>query len=71
MHWGYVGEDGPAAWAALSPVYALCGEGKGQSSINIVKTDVKGGANWKFDYKTASLKITHNEHMDNIIDSLN
>jgi carbonic anhydrase len=38
VHWGYAGEDDPTAWAALSPVYPLCGEGKGQSSINIVKT---------------------------------
>lgn len=69
VHWGYAGEDGPTAWATLSPVYALCGEGKGQSPINIVKTDAKGGANWKLNYKTTSLKIAHNEHMDDIIDN--
>lgn len=69
VHWGYEGEDGPTAWAALSPVYALCGEGKGQSPINIVKADAKGGANWKLDYKTTSLRIAHNEHMDDIIDN--
>jgi len=69
VHWGYAGEDGPATWASLSPVYALCGEGKNQSPINIVKTDAKGGANWKFDYKTTSLHIAHNEHMEDIIDN--
>jgi carbonic anhydrase len=69
VHWGYAGEDGPAVWSTLSPVYALCGEGKGQSPINIVKTDAKGGANWKLDYKTTSLRIAHNEHMDDIIDN--
>jgi len=69
VHWGYAGEDGPTAWATLSPVYALCGEGKGQSPINIVKTDAKGGVNWKLDYKTTSLRIAHNEHMDDIIDN--
>src|SRR5688500_18365964 len=68
-HWGYAGESGPTAWATLSPVYALCGTGKTQSPINIVKTDAKGGANWKLDYKTTSLKIAHNEHMDDIIDN--
>jgi carbonic anhydrase len=68
-HWGYAGEDGPTAWASLTPVYALCGEGKAQSPINIVKTDAKGGVNWKLDYKTTSLKIAHNEHMDDIIDN--
>src|SRR5688572_20508283 len=35
-HWGYAGEDGPTAWATLSPVYALCGNGQAQSPINIV-----------------------------------
>ncbi|HEY3404984.1 MAG TPA: carbonic anhydrase family protein [Ohtaekwangia sp.] len=69
VHWGYDGEDGPASWASLSPVYALCGEGKNQSPINIVKTDAKGGATWKLDYKTTSLRIAHTEHMDNIIDN--
>ena len=69
VHWGYAGEEGPAAWASLSPTYALCGEGKGQSPINIAKTDVKGGANWKVDYKTTSLRIAHNEQMDDIIDN--
>lgn len=69
VHWGYEGEVGPSTWASLSPVYALCGEGKGQSPINIVKIDAKGGVNWKLDYKTTSLKIAHNEHMDDIIDN--
>jgi carbonic anhydrase len=69
VHWGYGGEAGPTTWATLSPAYALCGEGKGQSPINIVKTDAKGGTNWKLDYKTTSLKIAHNEHMDDIIDN--
>jgi carbonic anhydrase len=69
VHWEYTGEDGPTAWATLSPSYALCGEGKGQSPINIEKTDVKGGVNWKLDYKTTSLRIAHNQHMDDIIDN--
>jgi carbonic anhydrase len=69
VHWGYQGDSGPASWASLTPVYALCGEGKGQSPINIVKSDAKGGAAWKFDYKTTSLRIAHNEHMDDIIDN--
>ncbi|MFZ2905569.1 MAG: carbonic anhydrase family protein [Cyclobacteriaceae bacterium] len=68
-HWGYAGEDGPGTWATLSPAYALCGDGKAQSPINIVKTDAKGGANWRLDYKTTSLRIAHNEHMDDIIDN--
>jgi carbonic anhydrase len=69
VHWGYDGADGPTNWASLTPVYALCGEGKHQSPVNIVKADVKGGAVWKLDYKTTSLRIAHNEHMDEIIDN--
>lgn len=69
VHWGYEGEDGPANWATLSPVYALCGEGKNQSPINIVMSDAEGGVSWKLDYKTTSLRIAHNEHMEDIIDN--
>jgi carbonic anhydrase len=69
VHWGYGDEAGPATWATLTPVYALCGDGKSQSPVNISKADAKGGANWKFDYKTTSLRIAHNEHMDDIIDN--
>lgn len=69
VHWGYNGEDGPTNWATLSPVYALCGNGQHQSPINIVKSDAKGGAVWKLDYKTTSLRIAHNEHMEDIIDN--
>ena len=69
VHWGYDGDSGPSQWASLAPVYALCGEGKSQSPINIVKSDAKSGAAWKFDYQTTSLRIAHNEHMDDIIDN--
>lgn len=68
-HWGYEGDDGPANWKSLSPAYALCGEGKHQSPVNIVKSDVKGGAVWKLDYKATSLRIAHNQHMDEIINN--
>ena len=69
VHWGYDGDNGPPAWATLSPTYALCGGGKAQSPINIVKTEANGGPNWKLDYKTSSLRIAHNEHMHDIIDN--
>lgn len=68
-HWGYDQEDGPTEWAMLSPVYALCASGKTQSPINIERIDAKGGATWKLDYKTTSLRIAHNEHMEDIIDN--
>ena len=69
VHWTYNEEGGPAGWAALSPAYAMCGQGKHQSPINIVKTAVASGATWSLDYKPTSLRIAHNEHMDEIIDN--
>jgi carbonic anhydrase len=69
VHWSYAAESGPANWGTLSPTYALCGSGQAQSPINIVKSDAKGKAMWKFDHKTTSLKIAHTEHMDDILDN--
>jgi carbonic anhydrase len=69
VHWGYAGEEGPQNWASLSPVYAVCGQGMNQSPIDIVKSETKGSATWRLDYKTTSLRIAHNEHMDEIIDN--
>jgi carbonic anhydrase len=69
VHWTYEGEEGPEHWAKLSPAYALCGEGKNQSPINIEKLDVSTGANWRLNYKNTSLRIAHNEHMNEIIDN--
>jgi len=37
VNWGYEGEAGPAHWGGLSTDYAVCGEGKRQSPV-----DVKG-----------------------------
>ncbi len=69
VHWGYGGDVGPATWSTLSPSYAMCAEGKHQSPVNIVKTDVKGGSNWNLDYSSTSLHIAHTEHMEDIIDN--
>lgn len=69
VHWGYSGDTGPSTWATLSPVYAMCGEGKHQSPINIVTSDVKGTANWSTDYKSTALLISHTEHMEDIVDN--
>jgi carbonic anhydrase len=69
VHWGYEGEDGPDKWSSLSPAYNLCSEGKHQSPVNIEKGTVTAGVNWKLDYKNSSIRIAHNEHMDEIIDN--
>jgi carbonic anhydrase len=69
VHWTYDGDEGPKGWAALSPAYALCGTGTHQSPINIQKATVTGGVRWNFKYGNTSLRIAHNEHMDDIIDN--
>lgn len=69
VHWGYGGESGPSKWSSLTPVYALCGEGQSQSPINIVESVARTAGAWNFDYKTTSLRIAHNEHMEEIIDN--
>ncbi len=69
VHWAYSGEDGPAHWASLSPTYNLCGAGTNQSPINIDKSGVKSGTTWQLNYQMTSLRIAHNEHMDEIIDN--
>ena len=68
-HWGYHGDEGPDHWATLSPAYALCAQGKNQSPINIEKLHVSSGAIWNLNYKNTSLHISHNEHMNEIIDN--
>lgn len=68
-HWGYGGDEGPASWGSLSPVYALCGNGKGQSPINIAETEVGDEAQFQLSYGTTPLKIAFNQHVDNIVDN--
>lgn len=67
-HWSYSGDSGPDSWGKLSPVYDLCSNGKQQSPIDIKNSQVAGAVSWSFNYASTSLKIAHNEHMDDIID---
>lgn len=68
-HWSYDGTKGPSNWGKLSPVYALCDKGKKQSPINIINSNAESGIHWNFNYKKSPLKITHNEHVDDIVDN--
>src|SRR5690606_16036461 len=69
VHWGYGGEEGPADWAGLGPAYAMGGEGRHQSPIDITCATACGSATWSFDYKATSLRIAHTEHMEEIVDN--
>ncbi len=62
VHWGYEGEQGPQNWGSLKPEYALCGEGKSQSPINIANAQEAELAEIKFSYNDSGLKIINNGH---------
>jgi carbonic anhydrase len=62
VHWGYAGLGAPENWAKLRPDYALCGNGKRQSPI-----DIKGGIKVdlepiRFDYRPSQFSVTDNGH---------
>jgi Carbonic anhydrase len=69
VHWSYHEEGGPAGWGKLSPVYSLCGSGQSQSPINLLGNARKGTPEWKVDYKTTTLHISHNEQVDELINN--
>lgn len=69
VHWSYSEEGGPAGWGKLTPVYALCGSGKSQSPINLLPAAGKGPTDWKVEYKTTTLQISHNQHVDELINN--
>ncbi len=60
--WGYKGNTGPGYWFELAPDFALCGEGKAQSPIDIrdaVETDL---VDIDFHYGEAASAIVNNGH---------
>ena len=60
--WGYEGNTGPGYWFELAPEFALCGEGKAQSPIDIrdaVETDL---VDIDFDYGDAASTVVNNGH---------
>ena len=69
VHWSYSEEGGATGWGNLTPVYALCGSGKSQSPINLLQHAGKGNHDWKVEYKTTTLQISHNQHVDELINN--
>ncbi|MFD1807005.1 carbonic anhydrase [Pasteurella oralis] len=61
-HWGYTGHESPEHWAALSPKFAICSEGKSQSPVNIVNTIDGKLAPIKIDYRPSQVEIVNNGH---------
>ena len=61
-HWGYSGEEGPAHWGKLSPAYALCGQGKSQSPIDIKGAAAAAAGPIQFDYGATVGEVWNNGH---------
>jgi carbonic anhydrase len=62
VHWDYHGDAGPANWGSLSPDYAMCSAGKGQSPIDIIPMSEIDLANIAFSYQSSKLNILNNGH---------
>ena len=62
VHWGYVGEAGPANWGDLSPDFALCSSGTKQSPIDIPAIATVNPAGITFNYQDSGVNILNNGH---------
>ena len=61
-HWDYQGEGGPQAWAQLKNEFAICGNGKRQSPIDIrdgIKVQLDAV---QFDYRATKFRVLDNGH---------
>jgi carbonic anhydrase len=62
VHFTYEGEDGPAHWGTLKTDWAVCGTGKQQSPIDIVKAAPQDLPNIVFHYQPSNVTILNNGH---------
>lgn len=61
-HWSYRGNDGPENWDKLDPAFALCGEGKEQSPVDLKWSKQKGKRQLSFHYAEGPLHVVDNGH---------
>lgn len=66
--WDYE-EHGPATWGSLSPEYITCAEGHGQSPIDLTNAELSKAPEVRASYKPASLRIVHNIHSADVINT--
>jgi carbonic anhydrase len=62
QHWGYTGAAGPEHWSELESDYAMCGQGRNQSPIDLagfLEADLKPLA---FSYRAGAVDIVNNGH---------
>jgi carbonic anhydrase len=68
-HWGYHGAAGPSSWGKLSPEFATCASGRAQSPIDIGETSSASLPALQADFRPASLRIAHTEHVADAINN--
>ncbi|MEK6526808.1 MAG: carbonic anhydrase family protein [Nitrospirota bacterium] len=61
-HWGYEETSGPEYWAQLSQEYAVCGEGRAQSPIDITDAIPSSLAHPQFFYQSIPLRVRNTGH---------
>lgn len=61
-HFAYSGEHGPSKWSELSPDYAACEAGKGQSPVNIAALQDVDLPPLDLAYTTLALNFMNNGH---------
>ncbi len=62
VHWGYEGTHGPSHWGSLDPGFALCGDGREQSPIDLVGAEPQEQSAISFDYAPSPISILNNGH---------
>ncbi len=67
-HWDYEAK-GPATWNTLSKDWAICGEGKTQSPIDIQKASTAKFPAMTARFPSSELKIIHHEHQADAINN--
>lgn len=75
--WGYGEDDGPALWAELSPAYAVCGDGRRQSPVNLsvipegdrTHSQDPGRRGIAFEYRASPVRVLRQSHIVDVLNS--
>lgn len=68
-HWGYEGTEVPSNWATLNAQWKICSEGRSQSPIDIANTGRADLPPLRAEFKPATLRIIHHEHVADAINN--
>lgn len=68
-HWGYGSDNGPESWADLKPDYALCGDGREQSPIDISNPSPAEPPGPTTKYQAATMRIIRHDDVDDVVNN--